>query len=120
MGIDTVARFAFPWLLHHVMAARSRELFLLTSPLVALGTAHIAGRAGQSWPNPRADFAFGPDDRLVLTGEGAQLRAAELLLREGVAPEQGPPARAQPPPALDGGGAGVALSMLSASFSSPR
>jgi CPA2 family monovalent cation:H+ antiporter-2 len=47
-GLALVARFVFPWLLARVVAARNRELFTLTTLVVALGTAWLTAVAGLS------------------------------------------------------------------------
>ncbi len=45
-----VARFLYPWLMEQVVRTRSREIFILTTILAALGTAWLGSRFGFSLP----------------------------------------------------------------------
>ena len=47
-GMALAAHFAIPWLMARVVAARNRELFTLTTLVVALGTAYVSALAGLS------------------------------------------------------------------------
>ncbi len=47
-GIYGIGRFAFPWVLRRLVALRSREVSLLMTLGVALGTAWVAGQLGLS------------------------------------------------------------------------
>lgn len=49
LGFFLVAAwFVFPWFLERIVRARSRELFMMTVALAALGTAYLAGLVGIS------------------------------------------------------------------------
>lgn len=47
-GIFVLGRFAFPWVLRHIVALRSREVFLLVTLSMVFGTAFLAGKLGLS------------------------------------------------------------------------
>jgi CPA2 family monovalent cation:H+ antiporter-2 len=49
-GLLVIARFLYPWLMEQVVRTRSREIFILTTMLVALGTAWLGSRFGFSLP----------------------------------------------------------------------
>ena len=50
VALLVVARFLYPWLMEQVVRTRSREIFILTTILVALGTAWLGSRFGFSLP----------------------------------------------------------------------
>ena len=50
IGLLVIARYLYPWLMERVVHTRSRELLVLTTILVALGTAWLGTRFGFSLP----------------------------------------------------------------------
>lgn len=50
VGLLVIARYLYPWLMGRVVRTRSRELLVLTTILVALGTAWLGARFGFSLP----------------------------------------------------------------------